>query len=379
MTTRKQPDTPVHYDDSITHCKRRRMNLENETKTKQIQTHKRLPREIRETLKLLALGLCDPNSSLYSFSHHQIFDRHLIIQIKSYLVDSFVFDTEHVHDNELFGGRPVALTIHQKSRRLFILSDYGCIQVLQLPRLTFISKFGSQGSGPLEFESPSDIVQHDSYLYVADTDNGRVQVATLEGEFVRDFGQGILDRPHGIACDSNNLIYVSNCVPYKELGAIIVFQQNGTVHSRIGYSGFNIGTFDNFLLGRIYHMCINPIAEELFALDYRFGNVLVYSTRTGNFCRRFMYGDSKNGIPKLHHPHGIALHGSNIIVADTSNKQLQVFDSRTGMWLKSYPPTRNQHHYIEINFPGGICVDAYDGSIYVCDTYEDQVHCLLNI
>ena len=68
---------------------------------------------------------------------------------------------------------------------------------------------------PGEFYGPRDLVIHDGLLYVTDTGNERVQVFTLEGQFVRMFGQfgtgdGELIEPLGIAVTQDGIVLVAD-------------------------------------------------------------------------------------------------------------------------------------------------------------------------
>jgi tripartite motif-containing protein 71 len=96
----------------------------------------------------------------------------------------------------------------------------------------FVLDFGRHGTGPGEFagkiplrgrygheitmgstspEGPYGIgVGHQSgHLYVADTDNSRIQIFTRDGQFVRSMGEGILYRPRQICLDSRENVYVA--------------------------------------------------------------------------------------------------------------------------------------------------------------------------
>lgn len=53
--------------------------------------------------------------------------------------------------------------------------------------LTFIKSLGTKGSGACEFQFPSDVGFDDSYMYVLDTSNRRVQVLDGAGIYCREF------------------------------------------------------------------------------------------------------------------------------------------------------------------------------------------------
>jgi len=76
------------------------------------------------------------------------------------------------------------------------------------------SHFGSRGSGPGQFNYPTNIaLGPDGRLYVTDTMNFRIQIFTSDGLFQKSFGQlgdgsGDFAKPKGIAVDRAGRIYV---------------------------------------------------------------------------------------------------------------------------------------------------------------------------
>ena len=47
-------------------------------------------------------------------------------------------------------------------------------------------------------------------IYIADMNNSRIQVVSFAGKFLKRFGQGILERPWGIAVTEDN-VFVTDC------------------------------------------------------------------------------------------------------------------------------------------------------------------------
>ncbi|MDG7054424.1 MAG: fibronectin type III domain-containing protein, partial [Nitrososphaerota archaeon] len=171
---------------------------------------------------------------------------------------------------------------------------------------TFLFNFGSTGSGAGNFRNPSSMVIDDSkILYVADTDNDRIQffelvdtsdncpqgtVKITDGVcFVEEFGSsgsgdGDFNSPSGLALDaSNDLLYVAD-----------------TNNDRIQTFKL-IDTSDNCPQGTV--------------------------KITDGVCFVEEFGSSGSGDGDFNSPSGLALDASNdlLYVADTNNDRIQVF------------------------------------------------------
>lgn len=108
----------------------------------------------------------------------------------------------------------------------------------------FLLEFGKVGTGPGEFQRPSDIVWHDGKIYVADAMNNRIQVFSDEGEFLEILGTktgGIsLLYPYDIALDQQKKeLYI---VEYGA-GRVTKTTLDGKVLGRFGKTGRNQGEF----------------------------------------------------------------------------------------------------------------------------------------
>ena len=117
------------------------------------------------------------------------------------------------------------------------MTDTGnnCVQVLNSD-LTFSSTFGKDGDGKGQFWYPTGIACDSAgEVYVADTNNHRIQVFTAEGKFVGIFGVcgQELSSPYGIAIDSSNMVYVSE----SKNSCITVFTTEGQYRRAFGRRG----------------------------------------------------------------------------------------------------------------------------------------------
>lgn len=84
------------------------------------------------------------------------------------------------------------------------------IQVLT-PQGEHIRNIGRPGKGPGELYTPASVALHKNVVYVTDANNRRVSVFKTTGEYVTVFGGKILLRPECIAIDENGYIHVTDC------------------------------------------------------------------------------------------------------------------------------------------------------------------------
>ena len=147
--------------------------------------------------------------------------------------DNLEFGSSSSGDDEYL-GLPTAIAIDRKSDYIYVAdSTTDSISAFD-DKGNFQFNFGDGGSSDAEFRDPSGMVVNDSdqMLYVADTDNNRIQVFELtDGDncpsgtdeiindqvcFVKDFGssgndEGEFDKPEGLAYDDDNdLLYVAD-------------------------------------------------------------------------------------------------------------------------------------------------------------------------
>ena len=85
--------------------------------------------------------------------------------------------------------------------------------------------------GEYTLSSPSDLrIGSDGLLYIADTGNQRILVATPSGEWVRTIGEGILQTPRGVFRADNGLVYVAD----QDAAKVFVFDESGALVREIG-------------------------------------------------------------------------------------------------------------------------------------------------
>ena len=146
-------------------------------------------------------------------------------------------------NNQLEFQYPIGIDIHPRTRKVYVAdSQNHRIQILN-PDLTFSSSFGSRGSDIGQFQYPWDVVfDSTGNVYVADSENHCIQVFTAEEEFIRKFGKkgggnGELNFPSSISIDSDNVVYVTEQFNHR----VSVFTSEGKFLTSFGAKGSEPG------------------------------------------------------------------------------------------------------------------------------------------
>ena len=101
-----------------------------------------------------------------------------------------------------------------------------------------VHTIGSTGSGPGEFSNPTSVaISPDGELYVSDLLNHRVQVLTLQGIYIREFGKGQLNSQYKLLLSSDKHVLVADLCNNR----VAVFSQDGTLVSSLPCAEYPIG------------------------------------------------------------------------------------------------------------------------------------------
>ena len=120
-----------------------------------------------------------------------------------------------------------------------------------------IAAFGSQGGGKGEFEHPYGVAvsPDDHHLYVSDNNNHRVQVFTLEGRYVSEFGTDQLKRPFGLTVTCDGSVLVADGKNY----CVAVFDKKGKLVGSIAVeapTGLAIDSRGDLLVTSFGNKCV---------------------------------------------------------------------------------------------------------------------------
>ena len=199
-------------------------------------------------------------------------------------------------------------------------------------RMLIFGKTCSQPSDNLD--TPRDLCIIENHVIVADTGNDRLQVFTLEGDFIKTLCQGQL-KPWSICSTLDGDIAVADTMDR----CIKIITMDGAVASKFG-------TF----------LCPCGIAVDqqgkFYTTDFFSSSVYVLN-RQGIKIHQFEFRGQR---PSMHSsgPAQIAVSRNGyVVVADTSNKQLGVF-TKYGNVLSTVK------HGANLGTPQGVYIDKYD-------------------
>jgi len=239
------------------------------------------------------------------------------------------------------------------------------------------SSNGNPGSGNNQFNGPTGVaVGPDGTVYVADSDNERVQAFNSSGVYQSTIGgsQGVgnnqFDLPEGVATGSTGTVYVAD----DGNARVQVFNSAGVYQSTIGATG-SPGTGNN-QFNNPFGVAVGPTGT-VYVSDPNNERVQVFNS-SGVY--QSTIGTSSNGNPgsgnnQFNYPEGVAVGPTGTVyVSDTYNNRVQVFNSSgtyqstIGTSTFGNPGSGNN----QFDFPFGVAVGS-TGMVYVADTANNRI------
>ena len=190
-------------------------------------------------------------------------------------------------------------------------------------------------------------------IYIADYGNGRIQVVSFDGNFLKRFGQGTLKQPFGIAVTENN-VYVTD----YNLHALLQFRKKDyKLMRRTGTQGGRERELNNPRglcidnNGDVYVADCNNHRVSVFSRDLKFLNCL--------------------GTEQLWNPCDVKVTQDSVVVLDESPNCIHFF-SRSGELLHSCVTQREDGM---VHGPEFFCLDPA-GNILITDYWRHSIKIL---
>ncbi len=208
----------------------------------------------------------------------------------------------------------------------------------------------------------------DGLFYVADSQNHRIAVLDADGSLVRTMGsygvanepgapEDALNEPWGVAVDANGMVYVADTWNHR----VVVFDQTGQFVRAWGFEG---ALTDNTMAFWGPRAIAVDNEDRVYVADTGNKRIMVYQF-DGDFLRQIGGGGVLEG--QLEEPVGLAFGpDGNLYVADTWNQRIQVFTPE-GVFVRQWPfegwfAQTNERPYLDVDEAGSVYVTDPEGS-----------------
>ena len=270
----------------------------------------------------------------------------------------------------------------------------------------FVDDFGSAGSNDGRFDQPSGLAfdEDDNLLYVADTENNRVQVfemvsgntcpsgtdEIIDGVcFVDEFGSsgsndGMFNSPTGIAFDEDNdLLYVSD----RDNNRVQLISTIGNSNSISFSDEFGSSGADDDEFNKPSDLALSRDGTSLYVVDRDNNRVKIFEITGGSSCPSGMeevvndevcfdddFGSSGSSDGRFDTPTSLAIDMNNgdIYVADSDNNRVQKFQADGDFDNLTFGSSDDgDDEYLET--PSAIAIHQSTDYIYVADSANNSI------
>ncbi|MBC7928987.1 MAG: SMP-30/gluconolactonase/LRE family protein [Rubrivivax sp.] len=221
---------------------------------------------------------------------------------------------------------------------------------------------GGRGKGRGQFDGPRGIALSDAgQLYVADTANSRIQMFTMEGEFVgllgkTGTGEGELREPNGMAFDAAGDIYVADALNHR----VIKFKADGTYQEQ--WAGPEPGFYGP------RDIAVGP-DKHIYVVDQGRARIVKLS---GGGKTLAEWGKQGSGDGEFYEPTAVAVDGQRVYVADANNTRIQVFDTSGKFVAKWDVEEWRRAGVLHYHYPD-LILDSAARRLYVSSIFTDEV------
>ena len=235
------------------------------------------------------------------------------------------------------------------------VSGFGDVLEWEVPDYSLkkepILTVGKKGKGKNELDAMGLFFDEDTQrIYVADCENSRVQVMSLQGEFITSFGQDVLKVPWGISVNKDH-IFVTN----GGHNSLFKFCKN-TLELLNSTKGS-----EELQLSGPHGLCTDTNGD-VYVADSWNNRIVIFSTD--------LQFKSTFGTHKLDYPQDVKLTPDCVVVLDWSPNCVHLF-SRDGDYLSSCISQGEEQNSL-VCYPRFFCLDL-SGNIVISDCDH---HCI---
>ncbi len=233
---------------------------------------------------------------------------------------------------------------------------------------SFAFGIGEFGSAPSQFNEPWGMTTDDAFLYVADTWNGRIQKFTLDGEYVTSWGtfeipaEGDIGElkfygPRSVALVGDNELAIMDTGNHR----IQITTRDGEYVAQTGSNGFELGQFSE-------PVGITSVEDgRIFVAEAWNRRVQVLSPDL-----QALYDipiDAWEGNSLDNKPYIAADPSGRVYVTDPEGSQILIFNS-AGEYVGRFG--RYGTDLSSFNLPTGIAIDDA-GNVFIADTNNGRI------
>jgi RHS repeat-associated protein len=281
--------------------------------------------------------------------------------------------------------------------------------------ITYSSTFGSSGTGSGQFAHPGDVVlDAKGNLWVADSNNNRLQEFNEKGEFIKSMGSvgtgnGQFKQPKSIAFTAAGNFWVADAANNR----LQEFNEKGEFMKAVGSLGSGNGQFNgpehvaidakgNLWVSDTYNYRIQELNENgefvkvvnptglgaieptgitvgpggnVWVTDWAHNRVVEINETGETLVRSF--GTAGTGTGQFNHPDAVAIDPSaHVWIVDQTNQRVQEFDQE-GKYLAQFGAAGTGAGQFAFGYPTGITTDT-KGAIWVTDSNNNRIQKWVN-
>ena len=255
------------------------------------------------------------------------------------------------------------LGVATNNTHIFIVdTDNHRVQILDING-NYVGQFGSLGFGNGQFNTPDGIAINGTHIFVADTNNNRIQILDFNGNYVTQFGSlgsgyREFNSPAGISINSTH-IFIADRGNHR----VQIWDNNGIAISEFGSGSDPRGSTADGEFTSPSAIITND--THLFVVDQDNHRVQIFDD-SGNYVAKF--GSQGTADGEFSFPTGITTNSTHLFVVDTENHRIQIFDIN-GVYVSQIGESGTGNG--QFNSPRGITTNSTH--LFIVDTGNNRL------